>query len=344
MTTQPTMHTFSIILCAYTQARWNDLVDAVASVQRQTLPAHEIIVAIDHNPTLAVQAQQHLPGVVVVENREDRGLSGTRNSGVAAARGTHVAFLDDDAIAAPDWLARLSAAFANPRAVGVGGAIEPLWRDGRPAWFPAEFEWVVGCTYRGMPETRATVRNLIGCNMAFRREVFASIGGFRIGRVGALSIGQENDETEFCIRLMTACPDAELWYEPIAAVRHKVSPSRTTLAYFTRRCFSEGLSKARLARQVGQAHGLSTERAYTLRTLPQGVLRGIGDTLLRRDPAGLLRAAAIIAGLAITTMGYLVGCLSRPTADPISADMFERRHTITPPDILTAERPISPTH
>jgi GT2 family glycosyltransferase len=344
MTTQPMKHTPSVILCAYTEARWNDLVDAVSSVQEQTLPAYEIIVAVDHNPTLAARVQQHLTGVVVVENHEGRGLSGTRNSGVAAARGSHIVFLDDDAIAAPDWLARLSAAFANPRASAAGGAIEPLWLDGRPSWFPAEFDWVVGCTYRGMPATRATVRNLIGCNMAFRRELFAAVGGFRIGRVGALSIGHENDETEFCIRLMSACPDAELWYEPIAAVRHKVPPSRATLAYFTRRCFSEGLSKARLARQVGQTHGLSTERAYTLRTLPQGVLRGIGDTLLRRDPGGLLRAAAIVAGLGITAAGYLAGVVSQRTADLVGARMLTRRQANTPQDILTADRPISPTH
>jgi GT2 family glycosyltransferase len=342
--TQPMMYTLSVIICAYTEARWADLVDAVASVQHQTLPAYEIIVAVDHNPTLAARAYQHLPGVVVVENRQDRGLSGTRNSGVEAAQGSYVVFLDDDAIAAPDWLACLSAAFANPRTVGTGGAIEPLWFGGRPIWFPAEFEWVVGCTYRGMPELRATVRNLIGCNMAFRREVFATVGGFRIGRVGALSIGQENDETEFCIRLMTACPDAELWYEPSAAVRHKVPPSRATLAYFTCRCFSEGLSKARLSHQVGRAHGLSTERAYTLRTLPQGVLRGIDDTLLRRDPGGLLRAAAIIAGLAITTVGYLAGRVPQRTAELVGTRMFVRRRANTPPDILTAEQPVSPTH
>src|SRR5262245_14241921 len=108
--------TFSVVLCAYTETRWDELVGAVASVRQQILPPYEIIVAVDHNPRLLARARQALPGVVVVENREARGLSGTRNSGVAAARGSHVAFLDDDAIAASDWLARLSAAFANPRA------------------------------------------------------------------------------------------------------------------------------------------------------------------------------------------------------------------------------------
>src|SRR5215213_3953592 len=249
MTTQPMKHTFSVVLCAYTEARWDNLVEAIASVRRQTLPPHEIIVAVDHNPRLFARIQQHLPGVAVAVNHEVRGLSGTRNSGLAVAGGTHVVFLDDDAIAAPDWLAWLNVAFARPRASGAGGVIEPIWLGGRPAWFSAEFDWVVGCTYRGMPEPATTVRDVIGGNMAFRRELFATVGGFRIGGVGALSIGQENDETEFCIRLTATCPDVELWYEPAAVVRHTVPPSRATLAYFTRRCFSEGLSKAKLSRQ-----------------------------------------------------------------------------------------------
>lgn len=310
-------HSFSVILCAYTEARWDDLLQAIASVQRQIVPAFEIIVAIDHNPTLFARVQQALPDVIVVENREARGLSGTRNSGIAVAQGSHIVFLDDDAVAAPDWLARLQAVFASTAAIGAGGAIEPLWRGEHPAWFPAEFHWVVGCTYRGMPENRAIVRNVIGCNMAFRKDVFAAIGGFRIGRVGALSIGQENDETEFCIRLKQALPKAELWYEPAATVQHNVPPARTTLAYYARRCFSEGVSKARLARQVGQSNGLSTERAYTLQALPSGVLRGVGDTLLKRDGSGLLRAGAIIAGFAITAAGYLLGRVSpRFRAEP----------------------------
>jgi glucosyl-dolichyl phosphate glucuronosyltransferase len=329
--------TFSVVLCAYTEARWDDLVEAIASVRRQTLIPHEIIVAVDHNPRLFARIQQHLPGVVVVENHEVRGLSGARNSGSAAARGSHVAFLDDDAIAAPDWLARLQVVFVNSRATGAGGAIEPLWLGGRPAWFPSEFDWVVGCTYRGMPEMPARVRNLIGCNMAFRKEAFAAVGGFRIGRVGALSIGRENDETEFCIRLRAACPEAELWYAPVAAVRHRVPPSRATLAYFARRCFSEGFSKARLSRQVGQAHALSAERRYMLRTLPRGVVRGLGDALLRRDPGGILRAGAIGAGLMITAAGYLAGSVSQRIGGLFGAGTFAGKHGRAPEEIIAAD-------
>lgn len=308
-----TPNTFSVVLCAYTEARWDDLAAAVESLRAQTLPAHEIIVVVDHNPALLVRAARGLAGAQVLANSGARGLSGARNSGLAAATGSLIAFLDDDAIAAPDWLARMEAAYTDPRVLGVGGAITPLWPADRPAWFPSEFDWVVGCTYRGMPEQPAPVRNLIGCNMSFRREVFDLVGGFRIGRVGALSIGQENDETELCIRLGAARPDGLLLYTPAAGVRHRVTSGRTAPSYFLRRCFSEGMSKAALARQVGRARGLSAERAYTLRTLPGGVARGCAETL-RGRPAGLLRAGAIVVGLGATAAGYLAGKLRRAPA------------------------------
>jgi glycosyltransferase involved in cell wall biosynthesis len=300
----------SVIICAYTEARWDDLVTAVESVQGQSVPPGEIIIVIDHNPGLLERVRAHIPGVVVVENRESRGLSGARNSGIAVAQGEVIAFLDEDAVAAPDWLEQLSAGYKDPLVLGVGGAIEPMWLDGRPNWFPEEFNWVVGCTYRGMPWTTAPVRNLIGCNMSFRRRVFEAISGFRsgIGRVGIRPVGCE--ETEFCIRAGQRWPQGVLLYEPRARVHHRVPTSRARWSYFRSRCYAEGLSKALVSRFVGARDGLASERTYTWRTLPHGVIRGLIDTLLRRDPAGLARAAAIIAGLAVTTAGYLAGTVS----------------------------------
>jgi hypothetical protein len=67
------------------------------------------------------------------------------------------------------------------------------------------------------------------------------------------------------------------------------------------------LAKAVIARHVGVRDSLASERAYTLRVLPQGVKRGLIDTLFHHDPTGLARAGAIVVGLAVTTAGYLVG-------------------------------------
>src|SRR5215469_18379495 len=94
----------SVIICSYTEARWDNLRAAVSSVVRQTATPVEIIVVIDHNAVLLERAQADLDGVIVLENQEERGLSGARNTGVKAARGSLIGFLDDDAVADPDWL------------------------------------------------------------------------------------------------------------------------------------------------------------------------------------------------------------------------------------------------
>jgi GT2 family glycosyltransferase len=284
-------------------------------VQRQRLPAQEIIVVIDHNPALLARTEQQINDVKVIANHQPRGLSGARNSGIATAQGDIIAFMDEDALADEGWLEQLSQGFQDSQVMGVGGAILPLWPDGRPGWFPAEFDWVVGCTYRGMPEEARPVRNLIGCNMAFRREIFSQVGDFRhgIGRIGTLPVGCE--ETELCIRLRQQKPGSILLYQPAAKVQHRVSPNRATWKYFHSRCYAEGLSKALVARLVGAGDGLASERSYTLRTLPLGVLNGLAGTLTRRNPSGLSSAAAISSGLAVTTFGYLKGTLfSRKTS------------------------------
>ncbi len=132
-------YSIAVILCAYTQERWDDLLAAVSSVRQQTLTPTEIIVVIDHNPALLQQAQEQLVDVVVVENRETRGLSGARNSGIALAKSEYIAFLDDDAVAQPDWLMLLCQELADPRVLGCGGAVVPQWLEHEPAWFPSEF-------------------------------------------------------------------------------------------------------------------------------------------------------------------------------------------------------------
>jgi hypothetical protein len=302
--------TVSIVVCTYAEGRWVDLLAVVDSLCRQTLPPLETVVVVDHNQPLFERVCETLPGVVAVANAEQRGLSGARNTGVAAARGDVVVFIDDDAVAAPDWLERLMAAYANSCVLGVGGAVEPAWHAGRPSTFPPEFDWVVGCTFRGMPEERAPVRNLIGANMSFRRDVLIGAGRFRsgIGRVGMRPLGCE--ETELCIRASRLWPEGVFLFEPAARVSHQVPPSRVGCRYFGSRCYAEGWSKAIVTRLVGSGKGLATERAYVARTLPQAVLRGLGDGLLHGDPAGLGRAAAVLVGLGCTIAGYVAGLVA----------------------------------
>jgi len=294
----------SIVVCAYTVARWETLRTALEAARRQEPAPLEIIVVADHAPDVETRARAEFPWAVVLGNTQERGLSGARNSGVAVARGEFIAFLDDDAIPEPGWLAHLTAPLTDPGVMGSGGKVVARWPGERPRFLPPEFDWTVGCSYRGLPVNGGEIRNPIGANMCFRREVFDIAGGFHghIGRIGTLPVGCE--ETELCIRFRQLEPATRFVYEPRAVVHHVMSPDRTRWRYFRSRCWSEGLSKAVVAHHAGARDGLSSERSYVLRTLPSGVAREVRHAVRRRDPAGLQRAGAIIAGVAITTAGY----------------------------------------
>lgn len=311
----PARPTVSVVVCAYTERRWGDLLAAVGSVVGQLRDGDECLVVIDHNENLWHRAAARFadePAVRVLRSDQAPGLSGARNTGVLNSRGEIIAFLDDDAVAGAEWLAHSLAGFRDPAVAGVGVTALPQWPvGGRPRWFPPEYDWVVGCTYRGLPLQDATVRNLIGVAMAFRRGVFADAGLFSgaVGRVGTTPLGGE--ETELCIRLRQARPGARLLYRPGAVVHHRVSPERSTVRYFLRRCLGEGVSKARVARLVGTDDGLASERDYVRRTLP----RAAGRELARaaRGRPGAVGAVTMIGmGLAAAGLGYLGETLRHP--------------------------------
>jgi glucosyl-dolichyl phosphate glucuronosyltransferase len=311
----------SVIICAYTDERWNEIHAAVESVRNQSVKPAEILLVVDHNPALFERLVTAMPDITVLENTSARGLSGGKNTGLMAASGDVVAFLDDDATADPDWLKQLLGGYANPQVAGVGGLTLPNWQTGRPRWFPEEFDWTVGCTYVGMPKSLAAVRNIFGGNASFRREIFQVAGLFRtgIGRSDAKRpLGCE--ETEFCIRLTQRSPRSVLIFQPYAAIHHLVPASRCRFSYFVSRCFAEGLSKAQVAESVGANEGLSTERRYASRTLPLGVFAGL-RCAVRGDIWGITRSAAIVAGLGAATIGYLAGSAAklRRTREPVAA-------------------------
>jgi cellulose synthase/poly-beta-1,6-N-acetylglucosamine synthase-like glycosyltransferase len=295
--------TVSVVIAAFSLNRWGDLREAVASVRAQTVQVLETVVVIDHNPELMAKAASELPEVTVVANAGLRGASGARNTGVAGSRGQVLAFLDDDAVARSNWLEALLQHFTDPSVVGVGGRLEPLWKTCRPRWFPLEFDWAVGCSYRGMPESAARVRNVWSNNMAIRRRAFDAVGGFRIGfgKVGARS---RPEDTDLCLRA-AECNGGGIWiYEPNAIAGHQVPAERTTLSYFLKRCYYEGQGKAALASFNGVTESTSTERQYARHVLPHGVVRGLLETA-RGEASGMARSCAIIVGLSFATAGFL---------------------------------------
>lgn len=178
------------------------------------------------------------------------------------------------------------------------------------------------------------VRNLFAGCMCLKRSLFEVVGGFRndIGRIGSYPMGVE--ETELCIRAMQYWPDKVFLCDQNAKIHHRVPPARASWRYFRIRCYAVGLSKAMMCRYVGTKDSLSSERSYVYRTLLKGISRGIRDAAFRCDLTGLLRAVVIIVGLALTSLGFLMGMLSRQRAFLQEANV----PTIAPSQIINVQK------
>jgi glycosyltransferase involved in cell wall biosynthesis len=296
-----------VIVCTYTKERSSDVIECIESVRRQTFPAHEIILVLDPDRDLGAFFASRLPRDVLIAFSERAGLSNGRNAGVSEATGDIVAFVDDDAAADKDWLASLVKNYEDPHVLGVGGLVEPVWQNGRPRWFPEELDWIVGCSYKGLPRNRSSVRNPLGCNMSFRRSVFQQIGYFRtdIGRVGRILLGSE--EAEFSIRLLANMPESKIIYEPSAITYHRVPMHRKTIKYLAKRSFYEGFSKRLLeTHESSEIHALSLEKYY----LEYLFTISLPSRLKRLYELNcVLQLVVLLLSVSLVLAGYLVGVL-----------------------------------
>jgi GT2 family glycosyltransferase len=302
----------SVVVCTYSEKRRPLLERGLEALADQRPPPAAIIVVVDHNPQLLAALQADHSQLTVAPNDRTRGLSGARNCGLALTATPIVAFLDDDAVPQLDWVARLAQAYRaddGQNVLGVGGAIVPYWVRGRPSWFPAEFDWVVGCTYKGARTSPGPVRNMLGANMSFRTEELRRIGGFRegIGRIGTVPLGCE--ETEACIRMARQFPGGQIRFEPAARVHHRVPAERATWRYLLRRCWAEGLSKAQVTALTGRSSALADEREYATRALPRAIAHAVGESVCGMRAGPLSRAVAVVAGLTVTAAGFIAGRL-----------------------------------
>ena len=228
-----------------------------------------------------------------------------------ATTGDVIAFLDDDARADPDWLAELCEPLKDDDVAGVGGWIVPEWLGpSRPSGSPRTYYWILGCSYAGLPETGATLRNPIGANMVLRRDVFDAVGGLHLGhrpdRQGPARL--RGDRAVHPLHL--GAPRRSGSCSPTTpSCTMPCPPSRLSWRYFWSRCWAEGLSKAAVSSLVGSKDGLSSERRHLLRAMPSEVGRSLRE--LPRHPRGASkRIALIVVGGVIAAAGLLRGRLA----------------------------------
>ncbi|MEC4807390.1 MAG: glycosyltransferase [Jaaginema sp. PMC 1079.18] len=185
------------------------------------------------------------------------GLSVARNRGFKESQGEILAYLDDDAIASPHWLATLSQAYQNNAKLAIaGGKVTLLWPENTepPTWLSDSLAGNLGLYDLGnqlklIKKPGLTPR---GLNYSIRRSFLAKIGGFdvNLGRVGtSLLSNEELQMTELALN-----QGWQVAYLPAALVAHHVAPERLNRSWFLRRGWWQGVSECYRDRLAGRTH------------------------------------------------------------------------------------------
>ena len=212
----------SIILCTYRNPFL--LKGCLKSLLKQSSnPNHYEIVVVDNN------SQDNTAEIVHSLNKysknifyyleQETGLSIARNTGIRQSRGEIVAFIDDDAIAHPNWITEIEKCYSDESVWSAGGKVVLKWVEKKPAWLTENM--YPNLSYTNLGDEIMALKwpdHLIGTNISFRKNIFGRIGFFNedLGRKGKLLIG--NEETEIQERIHLA--GGRIIYNPAAVVEH----------------------------------------------------------------------------------------------------------------------------
>lgn len=247
----------TVAICTHGQAL--HLAEALTSVADQDLPAdlRMEILCVDNNPVPRVALPDGLAHRVRVVHEPTPGLSRARNAAIAHAMGDTLAFLDDDAVAAPGWAAAMAFGLDRTGAWCLGGRVLPRWPGEEPTWLEPRLRDLLSIVDLG--DDIRYLRGPIfpcGANLAIRRSVFEQVGLFRpeLGRrPGSLLSGEEIDLFRRVLRA-----GGVVAYTPHAVVHHIIPASRLTPTFLRRRAWWEGKTLALLDRlHRGWAYALA---------------------------------------------------------------------------------------
>jgi GT2 family glycosyltransferase len=193
---------------------------SIERVLSQPYPHKEIIVVDSSSNDESERIVEQYPEVISVRLRGQRNnMPQARNTGITAASGDIVAFIDDDAMVQPGWLAALINAYDDKTVGAVGGRVinmpEPYCDEvrGSPRFQIASGR-LTGKDGGVFSAKEIEVDHLIGCNMSFRQEVLEQVGGFDSN----YTLTNYCEETDLCMRVKKA--GWRIMYIPTMAVMH----------------------------------------------------------------------------------------------------------------------------
>jgi GT2 family glycosyltransferase len=249
----PHAPSISVVIATYNRAPLLD--DCLRHLAQQEFrPGDDVIIvnngSTDHTAAVLARHSRSFP-VPLHEIDETRpGKSHALAAGLAKASADVIALTDDDVNVSPEWLATLRQAFTDPELALAGGPVAPRWETPAPRWLAGgssehtRFNAPLALLNYGPSACPLGERTLLGANMAIRRRVLESVGGFatHLGKLrGTLLSGEDHD---LCQRVQAAGYRA--LYIPPAVVHHWVPRGRMRLGYFLSWFYWSGITNARL--------------------------------------------------------------------------------------------------
>lgn len=241
----------SAVICTFNRCTY--LGTAIGSLAQQTLDRTQYeVVIVDNNSTDATRevvdnAIKQYPDMSIRYVEETtQGLSAARNRGALEAAGDYIAYLDDDARAAPCWLSALLTNFQKLQAACIGGRVYLDWEGDIPNWFPRQFLSLYTHLDQGpdllLLNEQTTNRYLQGANIAFRRHLICDDGFAFPTNIGRKKHDlMSGEETEIVDRLLES--GRPVYYLPEALVWHVVLPSRRSRRHLLRRLTANGATQ-----------------------------------------------------------------------------------------------------
>jgi glycosyltransferase involved in cell wall biosynthesis len=241
----------SAIICTHNRLRYLD--DSVGSLARQTLTAERFeIILVDNRSTDGTAAWAEKAARVIPNFRyvlePSLGLNHARNAGWKAANGEIAAFLDDDAVAADNWLEILLGKFRErgERLAAIGGKVDPLWEAPPPPWLTPElWSFLSVLDWADHDIELHPQQFFVGANMAIRTDALKRVGGFHtdLDRKG----GNLLSNGEVHLKKTLEALGYYTIYTPDAKVAHSVPAKRMTKSWFRRRHYWQGVSDSVMA-------------------------------------------------------------------------------------------------